>query len=183
MGGGFTSLMGQVRANVGRLINTDAATQSLSLNGSTLHWLRSGTCPEVWTTTFESSTDGANWTLLGAGMRVAGGWQLNGVSVPGGAQVRARGFVTGGAWNASSWFVESRATFGSPRPFLTITRLTPETVVIAWPSPSTGWNLQQNGTPADGTWMTPPEPISDDGITKSITVNSPAGSRFFRLAQ
>ncbi len=40
-----------------------------------------------------------------------------------------------------------------------------------------------NTTLTGGTWTTPPEPINDDGTSKSITVNTATGSRFFRLAQ
>src|SRR5439155_22596358 len=58
VGGSFTNLAGEVRNNVGRLGNTEPATQSLIANDSTITWLRGGTSPEVWRTTFETSTDG-----------------------------------------------------------------------------------------------------------------------------
>jgi hypothetical protein len=44
---------------------------------------------------------------LGAGTRVAGGWQLSGLAWPTNASLRARGFVAGGDNNGSSWFVET----------------------------------------------------------------------------
>ncbi len=67
------------------------------------------------------------------------------------------------------------------RPQLSITRTVPDTLTISWPSPSTGWNLEQNTTLTSGIWTTPPESIDDNGSTKSITVNTGTGSRFFRL--
>jgi uncharacterized delta-60 repeat protein len=115
VGGGFTTLAGQPCNCLGRLSNTEPATQSLSFDGSTITWLRGGASPGVWRTTFDFSTDGTNWASLGAGTRIAGlpagqagGWQLTSVSLPStNGTIRARGYVTGGAWNGSSWFVES----------------------------------------------------------------------------
>ena len=112
IGGGFTNLAGQARTYLGRLTATGPATQSLSCNGSTITWLRGGTSPEVWRTTFEFSTNGMTWTSLGAGTRIPGGWQLAGVALPAAGTIRGRGYVTGGNNNASSWFVESTLTVG-----------------------------------------------------------------------
>jgi hypothetical protein len=64
---------------------------------------------------------------------------------------------------------------------LTITRTTTNTVLVSWPSPSTGWNLQQNTNVNTTNWVTPPESVTDDGTAKSILVNPPAGNRFYRL--
>jgi uncharacterized delta-60 repeat protein len=102
-----------------RLDNTAPATQALTLNGSAITWLRGGTSPEVWRTTFDYSTNGNDWINLGAGIRIAGGWQLSGVSVPGNANLRARGFTTGigGERDSSAtWFVESQIVFGALPP-------------------------------------------------------------------
>jgi hypothetical protein len=105
----FTSLGGEPHTDIGRLRNTDPATQSLAFKGSTLTWLRGGTSPEVWRTSFDFSTNGLDWTSLGAGTRISGGWQLTGVVVPRNASFRARGVTTGGYYNGSSWFVESKS--------------------------------------------------------------------------
>ena len=102
---------------VGRFINTDAATQNLSFSGSTITWLRGGTGPEVWRTTFEYSADhGASWTNVGPGTRINGGWQKNGIAIPANATIRARGFVGGG--DSSSWFVESLLNLASLNPII-----------------------------------------------------------------
>ena len=106
-GGSFATLGGVARTNIGRLINTDPATQSLTSDGSSITWLRGGASPEVWRTTFEASTNGVDWVSLGAGSRIAGGWQLTGLSLPAIRNFRARGFLTGGEYNGSAWFVES----------------------------------------------------------------------------
>jgi len=92
---------------IGRLNNTEAATQNLTCDGASVTWLRGGASPEVWRTAFDYSTNGTDWLSLGAGTRIPGGWQLGSLSVPLGATLRARGFVTGGELNGSSWLVES----------------------------------------------------------------------------
>ena len=105
VGGVFTTLGGQSRTNICRLVNTEPATQNLTFDGSTLTWMRGGTSPEVWRTTFEYSPDGASWINLGGGIRIPGGWQLAGLALPTNTTFRARGYtVTGGN---SSWFVET----------------------------------------------------------------------------
>ncbi|MCX6902202.1 MAG: hypothetical protein NTW03_01725 [Verrucomicrobia bacterium] len=108
-GGEFTILAGEPRSHIARLNNTEPATQSLAYDGAAITWLRGGTSPEVWRTTFDQSTDGVNWTSLGAGTRVPGGWQLAGVVLSRGGLIRARGHLTSGYHNASSWFVETIA--------------------------------------------------------------------------
>ena len=106
VGGAFTTLGGVARSCIGRLTNTAPATQTLACDGSTITWLRGGTGPEVWRTTFEASTNGSAWARLGAGTRILGGWQLSGVSLASGTTIRARGYVAGDQ-AGSSWFVES----------------------------------------------------------------------------
>jgi len=106
-GGFLTYLAQQPRSFIGRLNNLDPAAQSLNYDGTTISWMRSGSSCEVWRTTFESSTDGANWVNLGDGARIAGGWQLANITLSPGAQVRARDYTTGGGNNSSSWFIES----------------------------------------------------------------------------
>jgi len=122
VGGNFSTLAGQTRDRLGRLNNSEPATQSLGYDGSTITWLRGGASPEVWRTTFDFSTDGTHWASLGVGVRTAGlpagqagGWQLTSVSLPSpNGAIRARGYVTGGEYNGSSWFVESDLVLGLP---------------------------------------------------------------------
>ncbi len=114
VGGSFSTLGGQPRSNLGRLNNTDPAAESLDFNGSTITWLRGGTSPEVWHTTFDTSTNGTDWIGLGAGARIGGGWQLSEAALPGKAILRARGFVAEGQYNSSAWFVESNIIVNHP---------------------------------------------------------------------
>jgi uncharacterized delta-60 repeat protein len=114
IGGSFTSLAGQSRNRIGRLNNTSPATQSLSCSSSNITWLRTGSSPEVWRTTFEYSPDGIAWAALGAGVRITNGWQLTDFTLPSAGIIRARGFVVGGYQNASSWFAESTLLLSGP---------------------------------------------------------------------
>jgi hypothetical protein len=107
VGGGFDTLGGQWCGRLGRLNPGEAALQTLSCDGTTVRWLRGGTSPEVWRASFAASTNGANWTPLGDGARIAGGWQLTGLSLSSNVALRARGYVTGGDCNGSSWFVDT----------------------------------------------------------------------------
>lgn len=118
VGGDFTMLGGQPRLNIGRLNNNTPATERLGSDSSTVVWQRGGSSPEVWHTTFEHSTNGMDWTYLGAGSRIPGGWQLGGLSLPSVGTIRARGQVAGGH-NTSGWFVETTAPVGVP-PFGTL---------------------------------------------------------------
>ena len=119
VGGYFAGLGDQARNNLGRLLNPTPATQSLAFDGSAITWRRGGSSPEVWRTTFESSTDGIAWTNLGAGARIPGGWQLTGVSPAANATIRARGYVASGG--LSEWFVEANlatVTVQAPMPLI-----------------------------------------------------------------
>jgi uncharacterized delta-60 repeat protein len=62
--------------------------------------------------------------------------------------------------------------------------LTPtHTVLISWPYPSTGWNLQQNSDLATTNWTMPTETVANDGTNNFIVINPPSGNLFFRLRQ
>lgn len=81
-----------------RITNPDPATQSLTREGTTLTWLRGGSSPEIFAARFQASLDGIDWTDLGSGLRIPGGWRLAGATVPPGARLRARGYVAGASY-------------------------------------------------------------------------------------
>ena len=70
--------------------------------------MRGGASPEIEQVSFEQSLDGINYTPLGHGTRISGGWQLTGLSLPPGQNfcVRARGRAVGGIANGSSGLIE-----------------------------------------------------------------------------
>ena len=116
VGGNFTTLGGggtgrTTRNSIGRLTNTDAALEALTVatDGTTITWYRSGTSPEVDRVTFELSTDGINYAALATPTRIAGGWQLPGQDLPTRQNifVRARGFYSTGESAGSDSIAES----------------------------------------------------------------------------
>ncbi|HYG35384.1 MAG TPA: hypothetical protein VEC99_11395, partial [Clostridia bacterium] len=77
---GSGSKLGLKKSLITRLRNADPTTQILSFDGASATWLRSGCGPEIWRATFECSTNSSDWTTLGAGTRVAGGWRWTGTA-------------------------------------------------------------------------------------------------------
>jgi len=116
--GDFTAVngeaRGQGRGHVARLLN-DPATQSLTApNGGRVQWLRGGASPEAQDVTFDLSTDGGGtWTALGAGDRIAGGWELTGLDLPASGLLRARARVVSGSYDGSAGLVETTLTFSA----------------------------------------------------------------------
>ncbi|MCX6876480.1 MAG: choice-of-anchor D domain-containing protein [Verrucomicrobia bacterium] len=112
LGGYFTMIDGIPRSHFARL-TTDASTQSLTVPDlSQVRWLRGGSAPEAGYVSFDLSTNGgATWSLLGAGTRTVGGWELTGLSLPVSGQVRARARTAGGQGNGSSGLLESVTSF------------------------------------------------------------------------
>ena len=112
VGGTFNMVNGQARNHLARLTN-DVATQTLTVPlFSRAQWLRGGSSPEVAYVTFEVSTNaGANWTSLGTGSRISGGWEITGLNLYGTGLIRARGWTAGGSFNGSSSMMEATAAF------------------------------------------------------------------------
>ena len=82
--------------------------------------------------------------------------------------------VTGGFWS----LISVVQTVGLPT--MIVTHLG-NNVKVSWPSPSTGFVLQQRVDLNSGSWATSGLTISDDTTNKSITISSPTGNLFFRL--
>ena len=96
VGGGFTNLAGRACANLGRLNPAGAVINEIIdffVGQNLLTWRRFGPSPEIQRATFEFSTNGTEWTLLGQGTRFGSEWVLVGVSKPVGGVVRARGYT------------------------------------------------------------------------------------------
>ena len=77
------------------------------------------------------------------------------------------------------WALYTVQTPGAPT--LSIKLTSTNTAIVYWPSPSPGWNLQANLNLSTTNWATPAEPVNDNGTSRYIIVNAPAGNRFFRL--
>jgi hypothetical protein len=93
------------------------------------------------------------------------------------------GRMSGGNYSVDGGFWGLIAAVQTPgAPFLSIARTTSNTVAVFWPSPSTGWTLQQNTNSVSSVnWSNAPGAILDDGTNKTLLVNPPTGNRFYRL--
>ena len=65
-------------------------------------------------------------------------------------------------------------------PLLTITR-SGGNVTISWPSPSTGFNLQETASLGSPNWAGAALTVTDNGTIKSVTIPATVGSKFYRL--
>ena len=118
------------------------------------------------------SIDGGGGTSTGGVYSVSGTIGQNDASV---APMTGGEFsLTGGFW--SLYIVP---TTGAPA--LNIRFSSPTVAQIYWPSPSTGWDLQSNNDLSTTNWVAVGENVSDDGTNKFISINAPAGTRFYRL--
>jgi hypothetical protein len=119
-----------------------------------------------------STIDGGGGTSRGGVYTVSGtiGQPEAGNAMSGGSYS-----LTGGFWGV----IAAVQTPGAPRLNITLTATT--SVLISWPSPSTGWTLQHNTSLNTTNWSEVLTTPADDGTTKSVTVAPPVGNRFYRL--
>lgn len=73
-------------------------------------------------------------------------------------------------------------SFSLAQPSLSIVLSNTNSAVISWPSPSTGFVLQQNADLTTTNWTASGYPITTNNGTNSITLAPPTGNLFFRLA-
>jgi hypothetical protein len=122
-----------------------------------------------------------DWSTIDGG----GGTSTGGVySVSGTIGQPDAGTMSGGNYTLEGGFWGIIAAVQTPgAPLLTITlNSQPSTLNLSWPSPSTGFTLQQNTNGvASVNWSNVTSGIQDDGTTKTLLVNPPAGNRFYRL--
>lgn len=117
--------------------------------------------------------------IAGGGGTSAGGvYSVSGtIGQPdaGAAMIGGNYSLTGGFW--SLYAVQTPGA-----PWLQIFLTSSNTAAVAWPSPSTGWLLQQNTNSVSSVnWSNVTATILDDGTTKTLIVNPPTGNRFYRL--
>ncbi len=117
LAGQFMAVGGQARRGIARF-DSDPASQQLSVSSpNRVEWIRAGAPLEVLQAIFERSTDGGTtWSSLGAGTRIAGGWEKTGLNLSGYGLVRARASVASGYCNGSSGLVGSVAAFEFDHP-------------------------------------------------------------------
>ena len=113
----------------------------------------------------------------GGGTSTGGTYQVSG-SI---GRHDAGGPMTGGNFSLTGGFWALYAVQTPVAPLLRIFLTPTNTAVVAWPYPSTGWNLQQNTNLATTNWVTPAQTVNNNGTINYIIVNPPTGNRFYRL--
>jgi hypothetical protein len=94
------------------------------------------------------------------------------------------GTMTGSQYSIVGGYWAIISVVPSPgSPLLTIRLTATNTALVYWPSPSTGFILQQKTNVTATNWITAPQSVNDDGTWRSIVVNPPAGRLFYRLKQ
>src|SRR4051812_13897338 len=94
------------------------------------------------------------------------------------------GHMSGGAYTIDGgfWGIIAAVQQGPNSPTLRVVLTATNTVVLAWPSTATGFNLQQNGVIDNAaTWGTVPTVPIVVGSEKQVIVSPPVGNRFYRL--
>jgi hypothetical protein len=91
------------------------------------------------------------------------------------------GQMSGGNYSLTGGFWSLIAAVPTPGAPLLSIKLIGNTVMVYWPSPSTGFSPQVNTNLATTNWVTPAETVQDNGSIKYLLVSPPAGNRFYRL--
>lgn len=123
-----------------------------------------------------------SWFTIGGG----GGTSTGGVYSVSGTigQPDAGAVMTGGSYSLTGGFWSLYAVQTPGAPSLRIFLTSSNAAVVAWPSPSPGWLLQQNTNSVSSVnWSNVTAIIQDDGTTKTLIVNPPTGNRFYRLSK
>jgi hypothetical protein len=117
------------------------------------------------------------WSLYGTNLPAA----TNAVLVVTNVQRANTGPYVLTASNALGVTISSPMMLNMEASALTIQKTATNTLMISWPSPSTGFDLKMNTDLASTNWSTPPESVGDNGAIKFIIVDPSMASRFYRL--
>ena len=120
-----------------------------------------------------------NWFTIDSG----GGASTGGVyAVSGTVGQPDAGAMSGGNYSVSGGFWGVVAAVQTPgAPLLRIAVTSTNTVIVAWPAPSTGFTLQQNSSLATTNWVALTNTPVLAGDERQVVLPSWPGSRFFRL--
>src|SRR2546422_167136 len=118
-----------------------------------------------------------SWSALGGGGTSSGGFYslCSTIGQPDAGTVSGGNYtMDGGFWSFAAPVNEAG------RPLLTITRAGTN-LVVSWPSPSTGFVLEESPMLGAINWTPVTNTVSDNGSTRSVTVKASMASRFYRL--
>ena len=120
-----------------------------------------------------------DWFTIDGG----GGTSTGGVySVTGTIGQPDTGHMSGGNYTLDGGFWGVIAAVQMPgAPLLSVSLTTTNTVLISWPYPSTGFNLQQNGALGTANWVNVTNSPVQAGQELQVIVRPPSGNKFYRL--
>jgi hypothetical protein len=129
--------------------------------------------------TASAQTYSIDWFTIDGG----GGTSTGGVySVSGTIGQPDAGHMSGGNFTLDGGFWGIIGAIQSPgAPLLRVLLTSTNTVVVAWPAPSTGFSLQQNPDLKTSAWGGVTNPVNVVGSENQIIVAPPVGNRFYRL--
>lgn len=112
-----------------------------------------------------------------------GGTSTGGVySVTGTIGQPDAGHMSGGNYTLDGGFWGIIAAVQVPgAPLLSVSLTTTNTVLVSWPYPSTGFNLQQNPALSAPNWVGVTNAPTQVGQQWQVIVRPPPGNRFYRL--
>ena len=100
----------------------------------------------------------------------------------GGTSTNGQYSLSGGNFSVDGGFWAFAAVVQTPgAPLLTTTVTGPNTVVVSWPAPSTGFVLQTNSNLATTNWGNFSGTIFDIGANRNVTNKPLTGNLYFRL--
>jgi hypothetical protein len=119
-----------------------------------------------------------DWSAIegGGGESSGGNFAVSGAL----GQPESGGSMSGGEFTVEGGFLSIIAVDGPP---LKIAHNHNGTVTVAWPSAFTPLPLQQSADLTPESWEESEYPLTDDGITRSITFTPVAARLFFRLVK
>ena len=114
------------------------------------------------------------WDIAAGGTSTGGSYTVSGsIGQPDAGTLAGGDFVlTGGFWSA--------VELGQP-PVLRIALTSTNTVLLTWPSPSTGFVLQECTNLNEVVWPSIQATPMDDGTTRTAVLPTHADRRFYRL--
>ncbi len=120
-----------------------------------------------------------DWYKIAGGGGTSSNGQYSVVGTIG--QPDAGGAMSGGNFSLTGGFWSLISVVQMPgAPTLIITH-SGNNVIVSWPSPATGFVLQQNDNLSTANWTASGFMVNSNSTTMSITITAPAGNLFFRL--
>ena len=130
----------------------------------------------TWTLAQSYSID---WFTIdgGGGTSTGGVYSVSGtIGQPDAGRMSGGNFtIDGGFWG----IIAAVQTPGSP--LLRVARTITNTVLVAWPSSVSGFNLQQNAVLGSSNWLPVTNSVNTVGSEFQVIISPPIGNRFYRL--